>query len=123
MATQETAREYLEAQRRAALAVAEEKADPILWAQAVMHIRGDPDKPYRIDRYPFLKEIVAQKAPEVAVMSCAGGGKTEIFLASSLAWADWKQRVIYGFESDAKAGKIVTERVNPNIKASTYLRN
>lgn len=114
------ARAWREQQFRANMALAREKQDVVLWAETAWAIRGDRTQPYSIEKYPYLIEIANSKARRVVVMSCAGGGKTEIFLNFALAHADWGKRVLYTFETNQKAGHIVQERVNPNIKSSPY---
>lgn len=122
MATREQAIEYLDKMRAAVVAQAKKLNKPLLWMRAAWKVRGNPEVPYTTDKYPFLKEIAAQDAPEVTVMSSAGTGKTEFFLGLAMYKADLGRRILYCFETDKKAAHIVTERVNPNISVAGHLR-
>lgn len=116
------AADYLQAQIFYNLELAKRLQDVVLWAETVWLVRGNPDTPYDIKGFEFLREPVNSKARRVVIMSSSGVGKTELFQARALARASWGRRVIYGFESQHKTSLIVQERLNPNIRNSPYLR-
>ena len=119
----ELAARALEAQRLANIALAKRRLDPTLWSQSVWTIRGDTDQPYRVTDYPFITEIVRQRAQRVTIMAGAGCSKTESFIPYALFRADCGGRLLYVFENDTKTSLLVQERVNPNFKSSPYLQS
>ena len=112
---------YLE-QLKANLALAKQNRDPILWAESVWCIDGNPMRPYRLAGYEFLEEIILGPGERKVIQASSGCGKTELFIPAALAMADWGETVIYAFENDLKTSNIVKQRVDPNMKRSPYLK-
>lgn len=108
-------------QRKALAARARETENPVLWMEAVWLLRGDATKPFSLDGFGFLEEILMCKAPYAAIMAGSGVGKTEAFFGYGLAMADFGKRVIYCLETATKTRHLVQERVNPNFRRNPYL--
>lgn len=90
------------------------------WAVARRVMPGD--KPYSLERYPYVKEILNSRAKRNWVMKCAQIGLSEAAMTIAKFEVDYNQRdVIYFFPTKVMANEFSKTRFDVAINLSPYL--
>ncbi len=90
------------------------------WMFATTQMKTEQGEWLDFDRWPFLKEIYQNDAPDIVLIGAAGWGKTLYCIADDIAKAACDLRVFHVMDNFVKRDRFVLGIIDPMLSSNAY---